>query len=216
MIEMPVWAIVLAAVAVFIIAMLFRVGVFSKLTYVQKPFPLKYFLYLEHLGPYSKVYQVFQNINNNCVPHFKGLKTIAGVFYDSPSDVIDQNHCRACCGVFIEESEKEAALQFAAKNPLYKFKEFPATECVSTTFSYHGVLTHILMSNKVYPGLTQYALQNGLVKVECEIPAMIEIYHMHLKPAKIEYVLPYGAGKENFIITTQPQPAYKPSHKKAK
>jgi len=212
---MSLWIYIPAGIVFVILVILFRVGFFSKLNFVHKSTERKYFLYLEHIGPYMNLGHVFRNLASNCLPHFKPGTETAGIYYDSPAYVEEPNKCRTCCGVLIDEDEKDKALQFAAKNPLYKLRELPPIESISVTIRDFGMLTYMIMPMKVYPKLMDYALKSKVINSLDEISGgMVEIYHHSRKPHEIEFILPYGPGKEKLYLTTQPAPKYKSFDKK--
>ena len=70
---------------------------------------------LEYIVPYEKVWPMSQNIHVNYVPHFKGMKTIPGVFSRSLINIVDRIRFITHCRDLIYESGREL-FSFQSRN----------------------------------------------------------------------------------------------------
>jgi hypothetical protein len=208
------WGILIFLAVTFVILyFLKRYGILDTPVIEYKSLPSQNFLYVEHVGGYKKIGNIFTNMQKILFPKLKDTSKTAGFFYDNPGLIADQNDCRSVCGVFIHDDDIRAAEEFTRENLVYKLVRLPEIDVISSTYPIRGALTFGIIPLIVYPALHKFVETNGL---NGSFHGGIEIYHRTTEGETIEYIYPYGEGSQNYKLTTIRDPKYKSSayHKK--
>uniref|UniRef100_A0A6B2LHT6 GyrI-like small molecule binding domain-containing protein n=1 Tax=Arcella intermedia TaxID=1963864 RepID=A0A6B2LHT6_9EUKA len=175
--------------------------------------PRLLFLYKQHLGPYKKVGKAFSIIREKYLPHFGPGTSLAGLYFDSPACVLDEDRCRSCVGVLVREEEESKARAFMVGKPFLKLKSLPSTDSVLATSRLCGWVTYLTLGWRVYKPLLSYARKTKSLPEGC-VPATLEVYNEGHQPALLEVYLPFGNDREEFNLSAYPKPPYKPDTSK--
>jgi len=184
-------------------------GALNAIKVQPKKFPKSLFLYCDYVGQYKNVSTVYNNIGQNVRPHFYATNEMCGIYYDNPNVVQDKNYCRAVCGLLIQEEERAKAEVFVREHPIFKLRDLPETDAVSTTFPFRSQLSYIFLIGKVYPELKSFAFRNRIFNGPEDMRGIIELYHfLDIKPS-IELFLPYGENLQKLQFSAQPEPLHR-------
>lgn len=196
----------LVAVTILILFFLKRYGIIDTPIFEYKRLPAQNFLYVENVGPYMKVGDIFHNFSRVLAPLFKDTSKTAGIFYDNPNLIADPKQCRSCLGVIINDDEIERAEEFTRENKVYKLVRLPEVDVISTSYPVHGFLSYWFLPLRVYPAMHKFVEDNG---IDGSFHGGIELYNCNNESQTIEFIYPYGERKQEYRLSTMRTPEYK-------
>lgn len=187
----------------FLILYLVYYGIFNPIIIHEIEFgPVSFFYKVNH-GHYRHVGPTFDKIKRAAFRFFKSIQ-IMGIYYDDPSQIIDQYESRSVLGFFVlSDEDNEIKYKYKNNNGIgCEFKELPFCEALHVRFPYKSFLSFFVMGYKVYPKMYAYLKKRNLAIVH----GIIEEYHF--KSGFIDIILPYGDKSEEFYLTKEKRPKY--------
>ncbi len=168
------------------------------------------YIYQEYVGEYKDVEATLNNITTEIGSNFYPKNLRSAIYYDDPDWIKDKSLSRAVCGLKLQPDEKQKAEQIVKANPKYKLTELPEIDCIRTFFPYVNSYSYWLLYFRAYPAVREFGYQQKIFEDRTKIKVFQEIYHFPGHTSEFELVFPYGKELEGYILTTKPQPPYKP------
>ena len=155
-------------------------GLFAKIQFEEKDFGGEMLVYKEHIGDYSKVAPVMDEIYQKLKDEEQIDAAVGfGIYYDKPGDV-PREQLRSEVGCVLPEAYKD---QVAALEEKYQIKEFPMQPCIIAEMPYRNKTSIILGVFKTYPKLEKIVQEKGY-----GVNPVMERYDMANK--RILYIMP--------------------------
>jgi hypothetical protein len=145
-------------------------------------------LYLEHTGPYSRVYPVIQNVEKLAKENQVDYESTFGIYYDNPG-LVAKEKLRSILGVIVNDKGLAKAKELLKDGKL-KYRTTNEQSYAKTGFPYKNMLSIFIAINKVYPAFNQYAKDQKFPDMvykekDYENDFIMEIYQKN----KIEYLM---------------------------
>ncbi len=161
-------------------------GLFAKVQFEEKEFGGETLVYEEHIGDYSKVGPVMDELYRRLKEEDNIEAEVGfGIYYDKPGEV-PKDQLRSEVGCVLPEQYKG---QVEALGQKYKIKEYPVQRCVVAELPYRNTTSIMLGVFKVYPELSRLVEEKGYPG-----NAVMERYDRANK--RIQYIMPIGPGGE--------------------
>jgi DNA gyrase inhibitor GyrI len=145
-------------------------------------------LYLDHIGPYNKVYPVIQEVEKLVKDNHVDYQSTFGIYYDNPQHT-NAEKLRSIVGVIVDDNALELAKKLIQDGKL-KHRTIKEQYHIKTEFPYKNMLSMFIAIYRVYPAFNQYATEQKLPEMkknshDFEGNYIMEIY----KNDKIEYLM---------------------------
>ena len=178
----------LIIVVVAIFGGLYYYGIFSPVNIVESEQGPYILVYDKHVGPYSKIGPVMDNIFNRLKTDGIDSTTGFGLYYDNP-DKTPELSLRSIGGCIIGNVDYTTLKKM---HETFFVKEITRFKCLKADFPYKGKVSIIMGVFRVYPAIKKY------MKLH-ELPDMpiAEIYDE--KGGKITYIIPTGLSHEMLL-----------------
>ncbi len=145
--------------AVAVISYLGYLGMFKKVTVVEKPIDAFWIVYDKHVGAYKDVGPIMDTIYYSLKNDY-GIETTKGVglYYDNPQNV-PAEQCRSLVGCILEESD---VFRIPELKKRFMVRQYPASNCATIEFPFKAKLSIFLGIIKAYPVLSKYLQENNV------------------------------------------------------
>jgi len=177
-----------------------------ELEFTHTKIPAAIFVYKEHLGSYMLLDPTFNSIKDDFEYLNSQRYTLAGLFYDHPSQVKDHKHERSVFGAFVDPADAKAVKEFLKVHTDYKSINTDEVDAISVTYPYSGYSTFAQLGFKVYHKLYEYAFKDREFQNSDFVCLMHKYHYLHGDNKTIEVLLPYGKYAKEFMLTTAPEP----------
>ncbi len=148
---------IIVIIVLLILCLLAYLGTFSNVEVTEKETDSYTFVYKEHIGDYSKVGTVFDEIYNSLIAD--DIETINGfgIYYDNP-DVIIEEELRSKVGSIITDEQAQKIDELGLN---YKIMTADSVYAVVTELPYRNKLSVIVGVMKAYPAMAEYMEEKG-------------------------------------------------------
>ena len=166
--------IVLPIIALLII-FAWYIGYFCKIQLAEKEVGPYTVAYAEHIGPYTKVGPVMDQVYNDLIAENIKPTLGYGEYFSNPK-ITPKEELRSEVGSIIEENDISKLDRTGVK---YKVKTLAKNNSLVAEFPYKNILSFMIGPMKVYPAMQKYMDKNNMEWTE-DMPSM-EIYNMEKK-----------------------------------
>lgn len=151
-------------------------GLFQYVEIEQRSMPGYRVAGINHLGPYEKIGDAFNQIHK--IADEQGVpEKMIGVYFDNPNEVAADS-LRSMAGIIVSESD---SIKLSSLSNL-TFLSIPAGEAAVSNFETGGMVSMIIGAMKSYPKLTEYVEAKGIAE---QVSFVYEVYG----EGKTEYVM---------------------------
>ena len=142
----------------------FYMGFFHSPDIAERSFGPYYMIYKDHVGSYSKLHPVFEEIE--AILEKNKIKQIAmsGIYYDNPQKA-DEEKLRSKVGALLQETDF-LKYKKSLRGTGVSFLSLPKQQYIFAEFPYRNMLSIIAAVVKVYPALGEYVKQKGYPEYE--------------------------------------------------
>lgn len=163
-------------------------GGFSTVKVSKEKAEAFHLLYLEHTGPYSKIYPVIQSVEKLMKEKNLEYESTFGIYYDNPRNV-DKKKLRSIAGAVVSKDELKKAESLINAGKL-KSRIIREQSYAKTEFPHKMFLSMFVAVCRVYPALNEYAKSENIPEMkynekDYEGNFVMELY----KKGKIEYFM---------------------------
>ncbi|MBU1046855.1 GyrI-like domain-containing protein [Patescibacteria group bacterium] len=166
---------ILVTLAILTVAFLWYLGIFSKYEIKKQGMGPYTMAYAEHIGPYTKVGPVMDQIYNDLVEKDINSTMGYGRYFSNPK-ITPKEDLRSEVGSIIKE---EDILKLDRTGEKYKVRTLPKANYLVVEFPYKNMLSFMIGPMKIYPIMEKYMLEND-IEWSNDMPSM-EIYDMENK-----------------------------------
>lgn len=154
-------------------------GLFAKIQFEEKDFGGETLVYEEHIGDYSKVAPVMDELYRKLKDEDQIDAQVGfGIYYDKPGET-PKEQLRSEVGCILPEQYSGQAEALGEK---YKVKEFPVQRCIVAEMPYRNKLSLMLGIFKTYPRLEKIVQDKGY-------PANPVMERYDVANKKIQYIM---------------------------
>jgi hypothetical protein len=161
-------------------------GMFAKVQFTEQLFGGETLIYEEHIGDYSKVGPVMDEIYRR-LKEEDGIETEVGfgIYYDKPSEV-PKEQLRSEVGCVLPPAFLDQAATLSDK---YHLKVYPVQDCIVAELPYRNTTSIMLGVFKAYPALERLAEEKGY-------PANPVMERYDRVNRRIQYIMPIAPAEE--------------------
>ena len=142
-------------------------GLFQSVEVEQRSMPGYRVVGINHVGPYEKIGDAFNQIHKIADEQSVPVKMI-GVYFDNPNEVPAES-LRSMAGIIVSEAD---SIKLSSLSNL-TFLSIPAGEAAVSNFETGGMVSMIIGAMKSYPKLTEYVESIGIAK---QVNFVYEVY----------------------------------------
>jgi hypothetical protein len=155
-------------------------------------------VYKEFVGNYTKIGQAFGELCN--VGKEVDSKNMIGIYYDNPTNMKDQNNCRAVVGLLTKtQLSEEKLVSFGMKQAT-----LPDTECIQWYFKLKFyILPLMIIGMKKFYGSLQNIIKDSSLQKIYSLDITKPLYSIEVYDSKtINFYIPLK-NQEKFFLHTQ-------------
>ena len=138
-------------------------GLFFTPSCMQGEFRGGVYLFKAFVGPYRESAKECTKVIDAAKKAKLSRWSTVCIYLDNPQKV-PESECRYTVGALLKKSDKSAETVY--KNEGYALRSLPTVPAGITEHPFHGVLSVLLASRKVYPMLTTFSIEQGLKEEE--------------------------------------------------